>query len=125
VRRRSTNQQFYDVFADMSLDEQEIALKLLTYEHHQATRRARRKPATPEAQGVLSIERATCPDCEQARRQAYSDATTPGFFHDTCLKHRAALGAGEKASEAADFGTRFEAMGRTDPETTIEKGKQE
>ncbi len=41
--RRSIEQAFYDIFADMSIDEQEIALKLMSYEHHQAIRRARRK----------------------------------------------------------------------------------
>ena len=30
-----------------------------------------------------------CPDCAEAKRHSYSDATTPGFFYDRCLKHRA------------------------------------
>jgi hypothetical protein len=29
-----------------------------------------------------------CADCEAAAKAAYSDATTPGFFHDKCTKHR-------------------------------------
>lgn len=29
-----------------------------------------------------------CTDCLDAARLAYSDATTPGFFHDRCEKHR-------------------------------------
>jgi hypothetical protein len=29
-----------------------------------------------------------CPDCEAAAKHAYSDTTTPGFFHDKCEKHR-------------------------------------
>lgn len=28
-----------------------------------------------------------CPGCREAKRRAYSDATTPGFFHDKCSKH--------------------------------------
>lgn len=30
-----------------------------------------------------------CPDCEEAARHAYSDATTPGFFNPKCPKHQA------------------------------------
>lgn len=33
-------------------------------------------------------ETANCPDCRKAAKHAYSDATTPGFFYDTCEKHR-------------------------------------
>lgn len=29
-----------------------------------------------------------CPDCCEAMKHAYSDATTPGFFYDRCEKHR-------------------------------------
>ena len=29
-----------------------------------------------------------CPDCREAMKHAYSDATTPGFFYDRCEKHR-------------------------------------
>jgi hypothetical protein len=29
-----------------------------------------------------------CPDCVAARKHAYSDATTPGFFYTACDKHR-------------------------------------
>jgi hypothetical protein len=43
--RRSSEQAFFDVFADMSIEEQEIALKLMAYEHHQAIRRERRRRA--------------------------------------------------------------------------------
>jgi hypothetical protein len=31
-----------------------------------------------------------CEECDRAARHAYSDATTPGFFHDKCEKHRQA-----------------------------------
>lgn len=31
----------------------------------------------------------TCPDCDAAKKHAYSDATIPGFFFATCEKHRA------------------------------------
>lgn len=34
-------------------------------------------------------KRAACEDCAASARHAYSDATTPGFFHDKCQKHRA------------------------------------
>ncbi|HET7150852.1 MAG TPA: hypothetical protein VFI60_05540 [Candidatus Acidoferrum sp.] len=30
-----------------------------------------------------------CPDCDEAARHAYSDATTPGFFNPKCPKHQA------------------------------------
>lgn len=30
-----------------------------------------------------------CPDCADAARLAYSDATTPGFFNPKCAKHSA------------------------------------
>lgn len=33
---------------------------------------------------------AACPDCEAAAKHANSDATTPGFFHDKCERHRTA-----------------------------------
>lgn len=33
-----------------------------------------------------------CPDCRDAKRHAYSDATTPGFFYMTCSKHRSMEG---------------------------------
>jgi hypothetical protein len=29
-----------------------------------------------------------CADCDAAKRHAYSDATTPGFFFTECEKHR-------------------------------------
>lgn len=29
-----------------------------------------------------------CPDCQAAKRHAYSDGTTPGFFYTECDKHR-------------------------------------
>jgi len=31
---------------------------------------------------------ADCPDCIAAKKLAWSDFTTPGFFHATCEKHR-------------------------------------
>lgn len=31
-----------------------------------------------------------CPDCQAAKRHAYSDATTPGFFFTQCDRHRTA-----------------------------------
>jgi hypothetical protein len=33
------------------------------------------------------ISDAECPDCIAARKHAYSDATTPGFFSPYCSKH--------------------------------------
>jgi hypothetical protein len=33
-------------------------------------------------------EELNCPDCQAAKRHAYSDATTPGFFFTECSKHR-------------------------------------
>ena len=30
----------------------------------------------------------SCPDCDEAAKLAYSDATTPGFFYPRCRKHR-------------------------------------
>jgi hypothetical protein len=36
--------------------------------------------------------RADCPECRAAKRHAYSDATTPGFFYTTCEAHRKAAG---------------------------------
>jgi len=38
----------------------------------------------------------TCEDCKQAKVHAYSDATTPGFFHTECPRHRGAGGFGWK-----------------------------
>jgi len=35
----------------------------------------------------------TCPDCDKAKRHAYSDAATPGFFYTECEKHRKAMKA--------------------------------
>lgn len=41
--------------------------------------------------GQLTAERnALCLDCMAVKRRAYSDASTPGFFFDTCAKHRVA-----------------------------------
>lgn len=37
----------------------------------------------------------SCKDCDEAARLAYSDATTPGFFHLRCEKYR----KGENAHE--------------------------
>jgi len=33
-------------------------------------------------------EQAGCPDCDEAAKHAYSDATTPGFFYSKCERHR-------------------------------------
>lgn len=33
---------------------------------------------------------APCAECDECAKQANSDATTPGFFHNKCPKHRAA-----------------------------------
>lgn len=38
----------------------------------------------------------TCEDCNRCARQAYSDATTPGFFHDKCERHRTQPAAKEE-----------------------------
>jgi hypothetical protein len=47
---------------------------------------------TPVMSGVGEcfeyFERQTCEDCKAALRHANSDATTPGFFHTECPKHR-------------------------------------
>ena len=43
-------------------------------------------PLSPEQQRELEI--ANCPDCQECKRHAYSDATTPGFFYTECEKHR-------------------------------------
>jgi hypothetical protein len=39
-RTRNTEQEWYDVFADMTVEDQAAALKVLGHEHHQAKRRA-------------------------------------------------------------------------------------
>ncbi|HEX5426530.1 MAG TPA: hypothetical protein VFW94_23485 [Candidatus Acidoferrales bacterium] len=39
----------------------------------------------------LQDEIANCPDCQAAKRHAYSDATTPGFFYTECDRHRKML----------------------------------
>jgi len=36
----------------------------------------------------LAAEILNCPDCQAAKRHAYSDATTPWFFYTECEKHR-------------------------------------
>jgi hypothetical protein len=38
-------------------------------------------------EAILTLTR-VCPDCREAMRHAYSDATSPGFFQDRCEKHR-------------------------------------
>jgi hypothetical protein len=38
------------------------------------------QPAAPEAKEV-------CQDCIEAKKAAWSDATTPGFFRPYCPKH--------------------------------------
>ncbi|MDE2105473.1 MAG: hypothetical protein KGL39_50060 [Patescibacteria group bacterium] len=37
---------------------------------------------------LVSDEIANCPDCIAAKKHAYSDATTPGFFYTECERHR-------------------------------------
>lgn len=37
-----------------------------------------------------------CPDCDEAAKHAYSDATTPGFFYSKCAKHRSEVMADEE-----------------------------
>lgn len=49
--------------------------------------------AKPVLWETMIFER--CPDCDEARRHAYSDATTPGFFYPRCEKHREREGQGE------------------------------
>lgn len=44
--------------------------------------------ATLERAGVKADDPANCPDCQEAKRHAYSDATTPGFFYTECERHR-------------------------------------
>jgi hypothetical protein len=36
----------------------------------------------------MNTRQETCPDCDEAAKHAYSDATTPGFFSPKCAKHR-------------------------------------
>lgn len=45
--------------------------------------------ALARAQQPLQVSEADCLDCQAAKRHAYSDATTPGFFYAQCDKHRA------------------------------------
>ncbi|MDQ2899227.1 MAG: hypothetical protein M3Y07_05425 [Acidobacteriota bacterium] len=45
--RRSVQQEFHDVFADWSLDDQEAALRMLTETHRQAVRQEKRRKAAP------------------------------------------------------------------------------
>ena len=44
---------------------------------------------------------ASCKDCEEAAKHAASDATTPGFFHDKCAKHRTTDSNHERAALSA------------------------
>jgi hypothetical protein len=41
-----------------------------------------------------------CADCIEAVKHAYSDATTPGFFHDKCSKHREEKNANQENQPA-------------------------
>jgi hypothetical protein len=45
-------------------------------------------PSLPRALPDLAAQIAACPDCIAAKKHAYSDATTPGFFYTECEKHR-------------------------------------
>lgn len=58
----------------------------------------------PRAQGwsTLAVEIADCADCQAAKKHAYSDATTPGFFYTECTKHRQLL-EGWKILESDEF----------------------
>jgi hypothetical protein len=48
-----------------------------------------------DAKNALAERGATpCPDCDEAAKHAYSDATTPGFFSPFCSKHRPSTGTG-------------------------------
>ena len=56
--RRSTEQEFFDVFADWKPDDQERALRVMGEIHRQAVRQAKRRPAqsTPEAPAQQQLE---------------------------------------------------------------------
>jgi hypothetical protein len=41
-----------------------------------------------ERDRLRSMLRATCSDCRDCAKHAYSDATTPEFFYDMCSRHR-------------------------------------
>jgi hypothetical protein len=59
--RRSTEQEFFDVFADWKPDDQERALRVMSEIHRQAVRLAKRRPAqsTPEAPAQQQLEQPT------------------------------------------------------------------
>jgi hypothetical protein len=38
----------------------------------------------------IEMQALGCPDCQAARVEAYSDATTPGFFFTFCPRHKPA-----------------------------------
>ena len=40
---------------------------------------------------TLAAEILNCPDCQAAKKHAYSDSTTPGFFYTECERHRRLL----------------------------------
>lgn len=49
----------------------------------------RRNPSSDFQQRVdMAKKIADCPDCRKAKKHAYSDAATPGFFYTECEKHR-------------------------------------
>ena len=50
-------------------------------------------------------EIANCPDCQAAKKHAYSDATTPGFFYTECDKHRKMLHGTDDLRTAAGMVT--------------------
>ena len=51
--RRSTSEAFYDVFADMPLDDQAAALRILEQVHRLAKREKNGKPAEPAQSSLL------------------------------------------------------------------------
>ena len=50
--RRSTEEEFFDLFADWKPDDQKSALRVMSEIHRQAARLAKRKPTTPEVPEV-------------------------------------------------------------------------
>ncbi len=51
---------------------------------------SRARKALAQLDAGAPVAEKDCPDCQAAKRHAYSDATTPGFFFTQCDKHRAA-----------------------------------
>lgn len=53
--RRSTEQEFFDVFADWKPDDQEAALRVMSEIHRQGVRQAKRRPTTPEVPALQPV----------------------------------------------------------------------